>query len=81
MARTFISIDSGSEAQLARVRIEMELACGCSPDPLEILIEEEEAFDYQLAEVLLSSMHRQARKQGRGIYAPRTRSCAHNDEK
>lgn len=81
MAIKMLSIDSGSDAYLARVRVEMEIAVGFSPDPLEILIAEEEAFDDQLAEVLLSSSHRAARKQQRGIYAPHARSCMHNDDK
>ena len=80
MAVKHLSIDSGSEGYLYHIRAEMELAVGYAPDPLELLIEAEEEFDAQLAEVLLSSMHRAARKQQRGIYAPHARSCMHNDD-
>lgn len=77
MSKTFISIDSASYS----LQVEIEHTMGYAPDPLEILIAEEEFFDDQLAEVLLSSMHRQAKRQKRGIYAPHARSCMHNDDK
>lgn len=80
MAIKMLSIDSGSDGYLHHIRVEMELAVGYAPDPLEILIAAEEEFDPQLAEVLLSSMHRRARKQKRGIYASHARSCMHNDD-
>lgn len=67
--RLFLSLDSGTDAQVAALRNEVDLELGGADlDPLEILIAAEEYFDDQLAETLLSSSHRMARKRQIGIY-------------
>ena len=53
-----LSIDSGSDAQNARIRVEMEQALGYQSDPLELLIAEEEGkFDNELACRYLNATH------------------------
>lgn len=54
-----ISIDSGTDAQNAAIRAEMEQALGSFDDPLAILIAEEEGgeFDDELACRILQARH------------------------
>lgn len=54
-----VSIDSGTDAQNAAVRAEMEQAIGSFDDPLAILIAEEEGgeFDDELACRMLQARH------------------------
>ena len=54
-----ISIDSGTDAQNAAIRAEMEQALGSFDDPLAILIAEEEGgeFDDDLACRMLQARH------------------------
>lgn len=61
----FLSLDSSSDALRAVLWVEVELRVGSSPDPLEIMIREEEGdpdfFDADLACAILNGLHNRQR--------------------
>lgn len=80
-----LSLDSGTDAQVAALRNEVERVLGWASDPLEELLRDEEGeFDNDFAVTYLNALHRRAH--GRACSFPRCSTvhkccngCAHRE--
>lgn len=79
-----LSLDSGTDAQRAALWNEVERTLGCSEDPLDLLIAEEDELDIDLAVTYMNAIYRRAH--GRGCSFPQCyqecrgcRNCAHRE--